>query len=236
MNKAVSSAGVSPPVLIFLRGLPIVLLLAIWLRATRQQMVFPLGVLSILIALAMLNVINAFGIVFAISFIPVGLAILLLYLFPVVTPLISAALGDSALSAAQMAAAFVAFAGLAVALNIWDLQIDLLGIVLGVVSAIALSLNIVVSARYMRRLPRLSVLLYLMGVVLAVAAVYVLVDPALGWPDADTWPLVVALMAMYAIAISSFYMAVDVPDAAAGGPAHERGAGRNHLRRGADPR
>ncbi len=211
LNKVAINAGMSPPVLIFLRGFMIVVVLLVWLRATRQQMRFPLGVVVALAGIAMLNVSNSYSIIFSIGFIPVGLAILLLYLYPVLTPLISAALGDSKLSGAQMIGAVVAFAGLAVALNVWNLQIDIFGIVLGVVAAVSLALNIVFSARYMRRLPRLSVLLYLMTVVWIVSAAYVTIDRSLVWPqDGRTWLMVVGLMVTYTIAMCSFYLAIDV--------------------------
>ena len=211
LNKIGSNAGISSPVMIFLRGLLIVIVLLIWLRATRQQMRFPLGVVAALGGIALLSVANSFGIVFAIGFIPVGLAILLLYLYPVLTPIFSAALGDSRLSAVQMGGALVAFGGLAIALNIWDLRIDIIGILLGIIGAVSLALNIVISARYMRRLPRLAVLLYLMVVVWVVAAVYVTVDHSLSWPkNSETWLIMGGLMVTYTIAMCSFYLAVDM--------------------------
>ena len=172
---------------------------------------FPFPVVMALGGIALLSVANSFGIVFSIGFIPVGLAILLLYLYPVLTPLFSAALGDSKLSATQMGGALVAFGGLAIALKVWDLRIDIIGILLGIVGAVSLALNIVISARYMRRLPRLSVLLYLMVVVWLVAAIYVAVDHSLKWPQgSQAWLIVAGLMVTYTIAMCSFYLAVDV--------------------------
>ncbi len=211
LTKVATNEGLSPPVLIFMRSAMIVFVLLIWLRATRQQMRFSLGVAVTLAGLALLNVTNAYTIVFAIGFIPVGLAILLLYLYPVLTPLVSATFGDSKLSTVQMGGAIVAFGGLALALNIWDLQINVVGVVLGIIGAAALALNIVFSARYMRRLPRLSVLLYLVTGMLVFSAVYVIVDTGLTWPhDGNTWLIMVGIMVTYTIAMSSFYMAVDV--------------------------
>ena len=211
LSKVTITAGVSPSVLIFLRNVLIVTVLLVWLRSTGQQVRFPLATVFALGLLAMLNVGNAYGIVFAIGYIPVSLAILVLYLFPVLTPLFSAALGDSRLSGLQMAGALFAFGGLAVALNVWDLRIDIFGILLGVVAAVSLALNIVFSARYMRRMPRLSVLFYLMVFLFGFSAIYLLAERDQSWPhDGRTWMLVAGLMVSYSIAMCSFYIAVAI--------------------------
>ena len=97
-----------------------------------------IGVVTALYTLALMTALNR---------LPVGIAILVFYLFPILTVAISAAMGWTRLSPRTAGAAMVALAGLVFALGVRIDEYDLWGIGLAALAALGLAIVSAVSGR-----------------------------------------------------------------------------------------
>lgn len=93
----------------------------------------------------------------AFKFIPVSLAVLVTYMFPLLVAFMAAAAGQERLRPSTLAAAAVAFAGVALVLEVGAAAYDWRGLALAAVSAVALAGNIVGAAQLNRHMRVLAV-------------------------------------------------------------------------------
>ena len=148
----------------------------------------------------------------AIDLVPVPIAILVLYLFPIFTSFISAAFGWAPLHRSTILAAFIAFAGLALTLGVRFHSYDIWGIVFAVLGALGLATVSSVSARVIRGGdPRQTTLYVAVGATAFLAIVIVvtggdaqLPSSARGW-----WGLGLSSF-FYAVAMITFFHAISL--------------------------
>jgi drug/metabolite transporter (DMT)-like permease len=145
----------------------------------------------------------------AFKFIPVSLAILVLYLYPLLVAFLAAAIGQERLRRRTLAAAAVAFAGVALVLEIGGVALDWRGLALAAVSAAALAANIVGAAQLNRHMQALAVPFALSMVGTVVFNALMLADggPALPASVQGWWILATATLTSPA-AIIAFYLAL----------------------------
>ena len=145
----------------------------------------------------------------AFKFIPVSLAILVLYLYPLLVAFMAAAIGQERLRRRTLAAAAVAFAGVALVLEIGGVALDWRGLALAAVSAAALAANIVGAAQLNRHMRALAVPFALSMVGTAVFIALMLADggPTLPASVHGWWILAGATLTSPA-AIIAFYFAL----------------------------
>ena len=93
----------------------------------------------------------------AFKFIPVSLAVLVIYIFPLLVAFMAAATGQERLRPSTLAAAAVAFAGVALVLEVGGAAHDWRGLALAAVSAVALAGNVVGAAQLNRHMKALAV-------------------------------------------------------------------------------
>ncbi|HEY7607855.1 MAG TPA: EamA family transporter [Alphaproteobacteria bacterium] len=93
----------------------------------------------------------------AFQFVPVSLAILVLYFYPLLVAFMAAAIGQERLRRRTLAAAAVAFAGVALVLEVGGVALDWRGLALAAVAATALAGNIVGAAQLNRHMRALAV-------------------------------------------------------------------------------
>jgi hypothetical protein len=143
----------------------------VWLRMSGVPLRLPardgwvaalLGAITAFYTLALLSAIGA---------IPLALAILVFYLFPLVATVTLAVCGWEKLGRQTLAAIVLAFAGLTLALNPHGGGLDLQGVALALVGALGLGIVIAVSSRVFRAGDSRPVTLY----IAAVAAVVLIV-------------------------------------------------------------
>jgi len=164
-----------------------------------------------LVVLGLFYTLTAFSILASFRTMDVSLAILIFYLFPIMVAFLAAALGHEQLRPIVFAGAIVAFAGLALALQVWEAAPDLTGLSLAVFAAVTLAINIVGSARLMRQTRGLVVTFHMMwvsGIVFILAVVFW--EGRLALPE-TTEGLVIygATLLASPIALISFYLALE---------------------------
>ena len=201
--------GLTASTVLVARTLAMLVVIGAWAAAVRLPVVHDAMTLAKLwflgAALALINV----GFLLGLQLVSVSLMVLLLYLGPVLTGLLAATVGHERLTPLRVAAAVVAFAGLALALNIWDSDVSILGILYGLATAIGFAVNVVGSARMMQRLPSLVVIFHMMIASLVVAAMVVLLRSDFAWPAGSrAWWALAAVCAAFGVAIVTFYVGI----------------------------
>ena len=141
-------------------------------------------------------------------FLPVSLAILLFYLFPIMVALIYLATGEERITPVGWLGILAAFAGLALALDIFDgFDLDAVGVVLSLTAALFLALNVVSSHRLMQRFPSILVTFWLMVASLVIFATGMVGVVGVAWPTEGTGALVFAAAVIAGpIALICFYV------------------------------
>jgi len=129
--------------------LPAIILLVI-LLATGKKIIMPTRDGLVAVILGIVTVGYTWALLTAIERLPVPLAVLVFYLFPVFTTFIVAAMGWERLHRINIIAALVAFAGLALALGVSEQGLDLLGVFYAALGAVGLATVSAVSSRVIR--------------------------------------------------------------------------------------
>jgi len=143
---------------------------------------------------------------------PVSLAVLFFYLFPIMVALIYLALGEERLTTIGWVGVFAAFCGLALALDVFEgFDLSLLGIVLSLGAASCIALNIVSSHRLMQRYPGILVTFWLMVVSQIIFAIGMVAVTGIALPTAGTGVLIFSSAVIAGpIALISFFVGLSM--------------------------
>lgn len=163
------------------------------------------------LALGLLAAVQSGCLLTAMQYIDVGLAILTLYLHPLLVGVIVGLTGQERTPPALWGCLAVAFVGLALALDVTGDRFDSYGVGLAAVSAILLSLLIVGSARVIgvRDSRPITFHMHISGALAWIAVG--LLSPEFRLPhSAEGWASYVAVPLLYTVAITSFFVAVGV--------------------------
>ena len=146
----------------------------------------------------------------AVELIPVGLAILSFYLYPLFTGLLSHAVGQERIGWRVASALVLAFAGLALALDVTGEGIDPVGIAMAVGSAAVMAVIIVVSASIITRAGDSRPVTFHMHITATIGFIIIsLVLGELPLPQTtEGWVAFAAIPVFYTIAVTAFFAAV----------------------------
>jgi probable blue pigment (indigoidine) exporter len=117
MIKLVYASGMDTMTLVSLRGVAVVLFMAAWLRIQKPPLWHSRRQRNIALAIGVLFAGTMFGLLKAISLLPVSIAILAYFAYPVLTGVVGALTGIDRLGWRAFAAALAAFLGLALMLG-----------------------------------------------------------------------------------------------------------------------
>lgn len=145
----------------------------------------------------------------AFKFIPVSLGVLVIYMFPLFVAFMAAAIGQERLAAGTLLAALVAFAGVALVLNVGEGTLDWRGIALAAISAVTLAGNVVGAAQLNRHMPALAIpfALSVAGAVVFGGLMLAEGGPALP-ASARGWAIFAAATLTSPLALIAFYIAL----------------------------
>ncbi len=187
------------------------LIIAVILLATGQPLLMPKRDGLIAAVLGLITVGYTWGLLSAIEVLPVPLAVLVFYLFPIFTTFIVAAMGWEKLHRINVIAAFVAFAGLALALGVSGKGLNLTGVALAAMSALGLAIVSAVSSRVIRAGDPRQATFYMAA---TAAVTFVLITLLFGefrLPTTPTgWWGLIGTNLVYAAAMIGFFVAISM--------------------------
>jgi drug/metabolite transporter (DMT)-like permease len=185
--------------------------LVVWLRMRGVPLGLPARDGWVSAVLGAITAVYTWALLSAIGAIPLALAILVFYLFPLVATVILAVCGWEKFGWQTIAAIVLAFTGLALALDPGGGTLDFEGVALALVGAIGLGIVIAVSSRVFRAGDSRPVTLYIAAVAAMVLIVlcaahgeFVLPQTGFGWLG------FVGTSVFYAFAMIAFFIAISL--------------------------
>lgn len=174
-----------------LRFLVLVTAFALWIGVRRGDFRPPPRTLGIILFLGVLMSCSGLSNYGAIAFIPVSLAILIFYTYPLVTLALNSIVERRAPRPADYAAILCAFVGLALALEVSLEGLDARGVALSLVASLSVSIHMVVSKHALRIASLEIVTLYmsLSAFVLTGSVTLVLGQLSVPGPGPGLWAL-----------------------------------------------
>ena len=150
-----------------------------------------------------------YGLLASIRYIPVGLAMLIMYTYPLLVAAAGWLTGTEPFTLDRLLAILAAFAGLALALHTPDSELDWRGVAWAVFTAVSFSAVLIVSERTMRGMDRRILMLYLTSTAAVIVGVVSLTLVSLEWPRTDQgWTLLAASTGLYVLATTLLFAAV----------------------------
>lgn len=191
------------------------LAIGLFMLIARRSFALPRAAWPAVVALAIALATMTLGYVTSVAFIPVGLAALLFYTYPLMVAAIAPRLEGRPLGRAMAATFLLAFIGLALAIGPSFQQLDWRGIALALAGAGGATGIFLASRKLVRETPVLSVAFYsnLIGAGLLLAAMTLFGDPQL--PNASLgWWALAAAGGFYILAVATQLLAIRFLDAA----------------------
>ena len=147
----------------------------------------------------------------SVAYMPVGLAVLILYTFPILVILSSSIVEKRKPSLLQFLALVMAFIGLFIALDINADNSQPIGIILAMMAAVGVTINMIGSADILKRIKFSIFSLYQAMVVTTISGLLVLFTGGLALPsEAKGWALMVIMLLSFVIAYLSVYTSLKV--------------------------
>lgn len=192
--------GASTGTLLVLRFALLLIGLAIAARLQNTALKVPTGSAFAAVAIGMVFLAQTGGYLGAVAYIPIALAVLLLYTYPILTALLRAALDRRRPQMHENAALVIAFAGLAIALNVSFANLDLRGVALGLLAGSAAAVVLNASERVLRSLTSAQTSFYTSIGAGATAVILVLTVLDWSWPASDRgWMALAASIGSFAL-------------------------------------
>jgi|TARA_B110000263_G_C15306064_1_gene510434 drug/metabolite transporter (DMT)-like permease len=129
------------------------------------------------LGVGMIMAIHSFALLSAIQHIPIALAVLIFYTFPILTTLYLWLIGRDRANWLAGIALFFGLAGLALALNITDSELDIIGIGLAVISAIGITVVIIINSQLVGKGDSRPVTLHML---ISASIVFIILTATLG--------------------------------------------------------
>ena len=203
--------GSNPLTLAAVRFVLPALVLMYWLTAQGRSVWLPKREAWIAIGLGALTAGYSWALLSAIGAIPLALAILIFYLFPLVATVILVLFGWETLGWKTIAAIVLAFIGLVLALDPRVGNINTEGLLLGLAAALGLGIVVAVSSRVFRGGDSRPVTLYMAAISAILLIIFCVQQGDFALPNTTMgWIGFVAAALFYAFALIAFFIAVSM--------------------------
>lgn len=160
----------------------------------------------LLLALGVLFALNVFTFYKAIELLRVPLAILIFYVYPLLSGAFSAMAGLERFNRRTLVFGLVSFAGLALATGAAPESLNLAGVGYALLAAIMIAAVLVVSTRYLAHVEAKGRTFWMMASTSAMLICAMLAGSAVAWPQSTTgWWAVVAVCLLYAVGLVSLF-------------------------------
>lgn len=185
--------------------------LVVWLGFRGVPLALPAQSGWVAVALGAVTAVYTWALLSAIGAIPLALAILVFYLFPLVASIILAVFGWERLGWPMAVAIVVAFAGLALALDPHGGKLSIEGVVLALVAAIGLGIVVAASSRVFRAGDSRPVTLYIAAVAAVLLIAFCSATTGFRFPQTGLgWIGLIGSSAFYAFAMIGFFIAISM--------------------------
>ena len=152
-----------------------------------------------------------YGLLSSVAYIPVGLALLIMYTYPLLIAVAGWVTGTESFTLDRLFALLAAFAGLALALLTPHAGLDWRGVAWAILSAVSFSTVLVVSGRTMRGVDRRILMLYLTGTATVIVSFISLTLVSPEWPrTGQGWTLLAATTGLSVVATTLLFTAVNL--------------------------
>ncbi len=199
----------NPVTVLFVRALGFCLLLALFLRLSGRPMALAPSERYASLGLGVFMAFQTWLNYTAITFIPVSLAVLLLYTYPLFVALGMRLTEGEQLTPAKLAALAAAFAGLVLTLQVSAGPLDPRGLGLGLMAGLGLAVTVMAGNRILRRADSRRMTLHMTAASSTAYALVILGTDLLMLPDsAAGWALLGAMPVVYLVAMLAFFTAV----------------------------
>jgi drug/metabolite transporter (DMT)-like permease len=203
--------GSNPITLAAVRFVLPALVLVAWLRSQGRPLGLPKREGWIAVGLGALTAVYSLALLSAIGAIPLALAILIFYLFPLVATVILGLCGWEKFGWKIVVAIVIALGGLALALDPSFGNLDMAGVALAIVASLGLGIVVAVSSRVLRAGDSRPVTLYMAAVSAVLLIAFCALQGNFALPSTATgWGGFLSAAAFYAFAMIAFFIAVSM--------------------------
>jgi drug/metabolite transporter (DMT)-like permease len=204
-------SGSNPLTLAAVRFVLPALVLVAWLAMQHRPVWLPRRDRWPAVGLGVITAAYTWALLSAIGAIPLGLAILIFYLFPLVATVILGLFGWERLGWKTIAAILVALLGLALALDPRVGGLNIEGVVLGFAAALGLGIVVAVSSRVFRAGDSRPLTLHMAAVAAVLLMAFCALQGDFALPNTTKgWAGFVAAALLYAFAMIAFFIAVSM--------------------------
>ena len=190
--------------------LPTAALIA-WLSFSGVSLVLPKRQAVVAVLLGAVTALYNWALLRSFNSIPFALAVLIIYLYPLIAAVIVAGFGWDKFAWRTGAAVVVAFLGLALALDVRGSNLDISGVSLAFLAAVGLAVVVVVSSRVFGNGDARPVTLYMSAAASVLLLLLCAVSGDFAFPQTNAgWISFVAAAVFYGFAIITFFIAISM--------------------------
>jgi drug/metabolite transporter (DMT)-like permease len=203
--------GSNPLTVAAVRFLVPMSVLVVWLLLRGVPLKLPFWQRWAAVVLGVVTAAYSWALLTAIALVPIGLAILIFYLFPLITTVILASCGWGKLAWQTIGAIALAFLGLALVFQPLGQSLNIAGVLLALVAALGVAVVIAVSSRIFGAGDSRSVTLHMVAVAGAMLIVICAAHGEFALPQTGVgWLGFIGNSAFYTFAIIAFFIAISM--------------------------
>jgi drug/metabolite transporter (DMT)-like permease len=204
-------AAANPIAVITIRFLGGIILLSLLLKFTGAPLVLPSRDRWLALGLGVLLAGQSFFLYSSFELIPVGLTMIIFYIYPLMVAMVESLIGHERLSPAIWGALALAFIGLVLVLNVTGDGLDTLGATYAVIAGLGWGCLTILSSRVMKGGDARAVTLHMQigGAITYLLVCLITLDVALP-ATTKGWAAFMAMPVFYTIAVTAFFAAVAV--------------------------
>ena len=185
--------------------------LVVWLRISGVSLVLPKRDAFVATSLGVVTALYTWALLRSFSSIPFALAVMIFYLFPLMSAVIVAGFGWEKFAWKTGAAIVLAIAGLALALDVRGSNLNTEGVALAFFAAVGLAVVIVVSSRVFGKGDARPLTLYMAAAASVLLLILCAASGDFALPQtASGWIGFVAAAALYGFAMIAFFIAISM--------------------------
>ena len=207
--------GTNPESILVMRFAVLLVLLLIWNISRGKSLVLPTKLAAGSLLVGMTYFIGIGSYLSAVAYLPVSLAVLIFYTFPIVVVIITAGLARCWPYPLQVIALIVAFSGLVISLDVQLEGLNTTGLLLATLASIGIAVNMIWSGYFLKQVPTTVFGFYMSVGTLTISLIVVLHQDSFELPQSGEglW-VFVAMVVTFLIGYFSIYNAIRIIGAA----------------------